>query len=108
MPLKNWQEGSWPEGAQAISGQVIHEKYWVKDTICHACPIGCGKAIEIKEGPYAGVSGEGPEYETLGALGTLPMVNDLEAVIYAGHLCNVYGMDTISTGATLARITSRA
>ncbi len=42
------------------------------------------------------------EYETIGALGTMVMVSDLEAVIYAGHLCNVYGMDTISTGGTIA------
>jgi aldehyde:ferredoxin oxidoreductase len=45
---------------------------------------------------------DGPEYETLAALGTLVMVSDLEAVIYAGHLCNVYGLDTISTGCTIA------
>jgi aldehyde:ferredoxin oxidoreductase len=30
------------------------------------------------------------------------MVDDLEGVIYAGHLCNVYGLDTISTGCTIA------
>jgi len=45
---------------------------------------------------------DGPEYETLAAFGSLMMVDDLQAVIYAGHLCNVYGVDTISTGCTVA------
>jgi aldehyde:ferredoxin oxidoreductase len=30
------------------------------------------------------------------------MVNDLEGVIYAGHLCNIFGLDTISTGCTIS------
>jgi aldehyde:ferredoxin oxidoreductase len=45
---------------------------------------------------------DGPEYETMISFGSLMMVDDLEAVIYAGHLCNVYGMDTISAGCTIA------
>jgi len=102
LPIHNWQDGSWEEGAQAISGQVIHEKYWVKDTSCHACPIGCGKAIEIKEGPYAGVSGEGPEYETLAGFGAMLQIDDLAAISRANDLCNRLGMDTISASATIA------
>jgi aldehyde:ferredoxin oxidoreductase len=102
LPIHNWQDGSWEEGAQAISGQTIHEKYWVKHTNCHACPIGCGKAIEIGEGPYAGVSGEGPEYETLAGFGAMLKINDLAAISRANDLCNRLGMDTISTSATIA------
>jgi aldehyde:ferredoxin oxidoreductase len=45
---------------------------------------------------------DGPEYETIAAFGSLAMVDDLEGVIYAGHLCNRYGLDTISTGCTIA------
>ncbi len=102
LPIHNWQDGSWEEGAQAISGQVIHERYWVKDTSCHACPIGCGKAIEINEGPYAGVRGEGPEYETLAGFGAMLQIDDLAAISQANDLCNRLGMDTISASATVA------
>jgi aldehyde:ferredoxin oxidoreductase len=102
LPIRNWQDGSWEEGAQAISGQAIHDQYWVKHTSCHACPIGCGKAIEIKEGPHAGVRGEGPEYETLAGFGAMLKIDDLAALSRANDLCNRMGMDTISTSATVA------
>ena len=51
---------------------------------------------------YALDRADGPEYETLGALGALLEIDDLEAVIAAGHRCNAHGLDTISTGATIA------
>lgn len=102
LPIHNWQDGSWEEGAQAISGQAIHEKYWLKDTNCHACPIGCGKLIEIKEGLHAGVRGEGPEYETLAGFGAMLKIDDLAAISRANDLCNRLGLDTISTSSTIA------
>ncbi len=102
LPIHNWQDGSWEEGAAAISGQVIHEEYWIKDTHCHACPIGCGKAIAISEGPYAGVSGEGPEYETLAGFGAMLLIDDLAAISRANDLCNRLGLDTISASSTVA------
>jgi aldehyde:ferredoxin oxidoreductase len=49
----------------------------------------------------AGRQGEGPEYESLWALGAQCGVDDLEKVILANYLCNELGMDTISTGSTL-------
>ena len=102
LPIHNWQDGSWEEGAAAVSGQTIHEKYWVKDTNCHACPIGCGKAIAIEAGPYAGVRGEGPEYETLAGFGAMLKIDDLAAISRANDLCNRLGLDTISTSSTVA------
>lgn len=102
LPIRNWQGGSWVSGAHAISGQEIHEKYWIKHTFCHACPIGCGKLIEITEGPYKGVYGEGPEYETLAGFGSLLDIDDLAAVARSNDLCNKLGLDTISASSTLA------
>ncbi len=43
----------------------------------------------------------GPSTKPLGALGSLLMIFDLEAVIHASHLCNLYGMDVISLGVTI-------
>jgi aldehyde:ferredoxin oxidoreductase len=102
LPLKNWQEGSWPEGARAISGQVIHETMRVRDTFCFACPLGCGKTVAIGEGPYRGIQGEGPEYETLGGFGANLLIDDLPALVAINDRCNRMGLDTISTSGVVA------
>ncbi|MDF1515722.1 MAG: aldehyde ferredoxin oxidoreductase N-terminal domain-containing protein, partial [Anaerolineae bacterium] len=102
LPLKNWQKGSWPDGAHKISGQNIHETIWVKHMYCFACPIGCGKQVEVKEGPYAGVKGEGPEYETIAGFGSNLLIDDIRAVSKMNELCNRLGLDTITTSGTIA------
>lgn len=102
LPLKNWREGSWPEGAQAISGQKIRETIWVKDTFCHACPVGCGKAVRLSSGPYAGAVLEGPEYETLAGFGGNLLIDDLEGLATINARCNDLGLDTISTSAVIS------
>ncbi len=101
LPIHNWREGNW-EGAKEISGQRMAETVWKRHTFCYACPIGCGKQVEIKEGAYAGTWGEGPEYETVGLLGSNLLNADLPALVKANDLCNRYGLDTVSTGATVA------
>lgn len=102
LPLKNWREGSWPEGAKAISGQTIRETIWVQDTFCHACPVGCGKAVQLASGPYGGIVLEGPEYETLAGFGGGLLIDDLEALATINARCNDLGLDTISTSAAIA------
>ena len=102
LPLQNWRGGSWPEGAKAITGQTIRDTIWTHNTHCFACPIGCGKAIEIREGPYAGVKGEGPEYETLCGFGGNLLIDDLAAVARLNERCNQLGLDTISTSGVVA------
>ena len=99
MPTRYFQQGEWEE-ASNLSGVLMAEQYLNKGTACYRCPIACGR--ETRAPTYGLDEVDGPEYETLGAFGTLAMVDDLEAVIYAGHLCNVYGVDTISTGCTIA------
>jgi aldehyde:ferredoxin oxidoreductase len=102
MPLKNWQDGSWPEGADRISGQAIRDTIWAEDTACFACPVGCGKAIEVKDGPYAGTQGAGPEYETLCGFGGNLLIDDLPALAAINARCNDLGLDTISTSGVIA------
>jgi aldehyde:ferredoxin oxidoreductase len=99
MPIRYYQQGEWEE-ASDLSGVLMVEQYQRRIRACYRCPIACGRETRA---PSFGVEKvDGPEYETLAALGSLAMVDDLEAVIYAGHLCNVYGLDTISTGCTIA------
>ncbi|UCG83148.1 MAG: aldehyde ferredoxin oxidoreductase family protein, partial [Dehalococcoidia bacterium] len=99
VPLRYYQLGEW-ENAENLSGVEMAERYLRKRYACYRCPIGCGR--ETKAPGYGVDRVDGPEYETLASLGSLGTVDDLEAVIYAGHLCNLYGMDTISTGCTIA------
>ena len=102
LPIKNWLLGSWEEGADKTSGQTIVATMLDRHYRCFACPIACGKEVKITEGPYAGLEGHGPEYETLAAFGALLLNDNLEAIVKADHLCNRYGLDTISTGAVIA------
>lgn len=95
-PTKNFME-AYTEHADLVSGETLAEKYLVKNTACYRCPIACGRRCKLD-----GVEGEGPEFETLWAYSTDCGVYDLPAVIKANNLCNEYGMDTISAGATIA------
>ncbi len=99
MPVRYYQQGEWEEGSN-LSGVLMVERFQNRIMACYRCPIACGR--ETRAPRYGLRKVDGPEYETLGALGSLCLVDDLEAVIYAGHLCNVYGLDTISVGSTLA------
>jgi aldehyde:ferredoxin oxidoreductase len=101
IPIRNWQLGSWPE-AEKVTGATIYEKYLVKHTRCYACPIGCGKEVEVSEGRYLTPRGEGVEYETIAGFGGACHIDDAESVILANSLCNRYGLDTISTSSAIA------
>ena len=102
LPIHNYTKGSWPMGAAAISGQFLAETYTVKQTFCHACPIGCGKRVDaqLKDGTH--IQGEGPEYETLAGMGGMLEIDDLDTMLKANDYCNRMGMDTISASATAA------
>jgi len=102
MPVKNWRIGEWVDSAEKISGQTMAETILTGRYYCKSCIIGCGRVVKVSEGPYAGVDGAGPEYEALAGLGSMCMVDDLEAIALANELCNRYGIDTIETGTCIA------
>jgi aldehyde:ferredoxin oxidoreductase len=77
------------------------DRYVLEHKGCYACPIKCDRKSLVAEGPYA-VELDGPEYETTNALGPMCWVSDPEAILYANHLCNQLGLDTISAGVTVA------
>ena len=101
LPIKNWTKGRFP-GAEKISGIRMAETILVGRKACFACPVACGRYIKITEGPYAPLEGYGPEYETIAALGSLCMNDNLESIAKANDLCNRLGLDTISVGASIA------
>lgn len=102
LPIKNWSQGTWKEPASRIGGMQIVKQMRTRTTACYRCPIGCGKMITDPDGPYGPVDGRGPEYESLAALGSYVLMDDLHAIVYANELCNRLGLDTISTGAAIA------
>jgi aldehyde:ferredoxin oxidoreductase len=101
MPMRNWTLGSWDQANQ-VSGPTIYGKYLMKHTHCYACPIGCGKEVEVPEGEYQTPKGEGVEYETIAGFAGMTRNANAESVILANSLCNRYGMDTISTSSAIA------
>jgi aldehyde:ferredoxin oxidoreductase len=73
-----------------------------RDT-CFACAVRCKRVVEITEGPYqVDPRYGGPEYETTSTFGNYCAVDDLPAICKANEICNQYGMDTISCGATIS------
>jgi aldehyde:ferredoxin oxidoreductase len=100
-PTRNWQEGVFDQ-IEEVNAQALTDRVLVKGVNCFACPVTCGRGTEIREGKWAGESGEGPEYETCNVFGALCGVANMEAITKANYLCNAYGLDTISTGSTIA------
>jgi aldehyde:ferredoxin oxidoreductase len=100
-PIKNWQQDHWPEAPDKISGAAMRDSILTGRYYCGNCIIGCGRTVQVKEGPYAGIEQGGLEYETTALNGSNLLVDNLEAVQRANELCNRYGMDTISAGATI-------
>lgn len=101
LPYKNWQTGVNPD-AEKISGETLAEIYLTSRRACWGCSIGCGRVTSVKSGPFQVLASEGPEYESVWALGSSTAVKDLDAVVKANHYCDEFGMDPISLGSTIA------
>ena len=98
LPTLNWSSGVF-DGWEKISGEMMAETILKARDTCYACTVRCKRVVETeKVNPRFG----GPEYETVATFGSYCGVDDLEAVAYANQLCSMYGMDTISCGATIA------
>jgi len=96
-PVKYFTKSVFP--VSKVTGQTLRQNYSVSNYACLGCPIGCGR--EIKDFK-PGVNIDGPEYETTIAFGPLCLNTDFDSIIEANHLCNTYGMDTISAGVSIA------
>ncbi len=95
FPTRYWSKGRF-EGAKKINAESLL-KYVKRKTACYACNVACGLLAEVD-----GEEVEGPEYETIFALGALCENDDLKSIIKAAKLCDMYGIDTISAGNAIA------
>lgn len=101
LPIKNWTLGNMK--VEKITGQAMAATILKKQYFCAQCAIGCGRTVQVTEGPYASniVTG-GPEYETIALLGANLLIDDLTAIQRSNEICNRMGMDTISAGGVVA------
>jgi aldehyde:ferredoxin oxidoreductase len=99
-PTRYYTAPTLPESTK-ISGAEQLEKYQIENTACYGCPIRCRKVLQIKEGKHLYDKIEGPEYETLIAWGAMMGLDlDMSTAVYINEMCNAYGFDTISSGAS--------
>ena len=112
LPAYNYNSGVF-DGWEKIDGPTMYDTVLRgaaegkqdrlgRDT-CYACTVRCKRVVEIKEGPYqVDPRYGGPEYETTSTFGNYCAIDDLAAICKANEICNKYGMDTISCGATIS------
>lgn len=105
VPIRNWAGNNvedFPREKWEKVGWECLEKYSVERYACVDCQIACGGWMQIDEGKYAVKRVHKPEYESLAAFGPNLLNDNTESLIYANELCNLYGMDTIGVGGTIA------
>ena len=98
LPTRNFSAGSF-EGGPNLYGPVMREKIVITDKGCFGCPSPCGKYSRSKR---YNSRVEGPEYETIGMLGSNLGISDIEDVAQLNLLCDDLGIDTISTGGAIS------
>ncbi|MFN2213866.1 MAG: aldehyde ferredoxin oxidoreductase family protein [Anaerolineales bacterium] len=112
LPTYNYNSGVF-DGWEAIDGTTMYETILKgapegkqdregRDT-CYACTVRCKRVVEINQGKYkVDPHYGGPEYETTSTFGNYCAIDDLAAISKANEICNQYGMDSISCGATIS------
>jgi aldehyde:ferredoxin oxidoreductase len=109
LPTRNYTRGVF-EQAENLSGERMADTILKENDTCYACAVRCKRVVETeyKSSRPLSYSGKvepfygGPEYETLGTFGSYCGIGDLSAVALANQMCDQFGVDTITCGATIA------
>ncbi len=105
-PVKNWGGVGivdFGEGAaKKLDGFTQDALYKVKKYACANCALGCGAYYKSEGGQWPLEENGRPEYETGGVFGAMMLNSDPQAIMKCNDICNRYGLDVISTGATIA------
>ncbi|MBN2032521.1 MAG: aldehyde ferredoxin oxidoreductase family protein [Deltaproteobacteria bacterium] len=101
FPTRYWHKGYY-EKWEKIDADALHAQCDVTPHACLKCFMACGRLSTVKQGRHAGLKIEGPEYETIYALGGLCEIDRIEEIMYLNDLCDRLGLDTISAGNLLA------
>jgi aldehyde:ferredoxin oxidoreductase len=98
LPTRNFQAGTFAQADQ-INADALTDQILVRHTTtCYSCSIGCRNIAKVKDGKYAGLEGEGPEYETLALCGSNMGIGDIRVILKFNEDCSNMGLDTISAG----------
>ncbi|MEJ2108431.1 MAG: aldehyde ferredoxin oxidoreductase family protein [Acidobacteriota bacterium] len=100
LSIKNWSETGQKDMVPKL-GTAEQDKYIVDRAFCSGCSVGCSQIKMAKDGPYAGYLSEGPEFETVYALGSHCGIDYIPAIIAGDRLCDEYGIDSVSAGVTI-------
>ena len=106
-PIKNWAgvpDDMTEEEMANLTGMVMDPKYKVGKTGCDSCYIKCSAIYKLNRGKYDLEHAARPEYESLGAFGSMMLNGDADVAVILNHLCNEYGYDTLSFGGTISWI----
>lgn len=101
LPTRNFQDGYFEE-AEALSGEIMNEKWVVKKAACSKCPIACDHLCMVNDqGPYQN-SLSSTDFESIFALGSCCGIGYFPSIVKAIEICDRLGIDTISAGVTVA------
>jgi aldehyde:ferredoxin oxidoreductase len=95
LATRNYASGSFDK-FENINGETLAKDFLVKNKGCVTCPIQCGRVVMVN-----GKEVKGPEVETLALLGSNLMNGDMQTILNANHLCDEYGIDTITFGSSV-------
>ena len=96
FPIKNFQLDDYSKRVCNINWEKMKETIFVKRVNCASCPVGCGRLVQTDN-----IVQGGPEYETIGILGSNLLIDDLDAIQAINEKCNRAGIDTVETGAII-------
>ncbi|MBU2455003.1 MAG: aldehyde ferredoxin oxidoreductase C-terminal domain-containing protein, partial [Proteobacteria bacterium] len=100
LPHKNYQFGTFAKASNiADNGQSKH--LWLGSSACMGCPIRCSKIGAVRTGKYKGIVTDIIEYESAALMGSNLDIPDIRAVAHLVKLCDLYGMDSMSTGTVI-------
>jgi len=108
LPVNNFKFGSHPD-ADRINADVYKERFTqgLPDGCWYGCTLACSHAVKgflLRTGPYKGqkVCVDGPEYETIGGVGSNCGIFDPDDILEINFYCDTYGIDVISFGTLTA------
>ncbi len=100
LRIRNLQSNHDPEGSGLYANRL--EPFATGKAACFGCPVHCRHQYILPEGPHKGAHMEGPEWSTIGGLGSELGIRRMEAVLVGNDLVNRYGMDSLETGSMIA------
>jgi aldehyde:ferredoxin oxidoreductase len=97
FPTYYWKAGYFDKW-ENITAAYMQENFEVVGKGCPTCFLRCQKKSTVKLGRHAGLELEGPEFETIYAIGGLNAIDSLEEIAWLNVMCDRLGMDTMSAG----------